>query len=158
MSLYCYIEDEQNIGSPESLPENWKNVSNFHLLPNEILKTYGWLPYVRVSDNKEIVIGSTKEIVNDEVVETFFTRDKTPQEIEQQTIQQNYQDTQNKWNSIRSQRDELLRQSDIYVLVDRWNTMDVNKQQEWVIYRQQLRDLPQTYTDPDSVQFPNLPN
>jgi hypothetical protein len=158
MSLYCYIDDEQNIGNPESLPENWKNISNFYVLPNEILKNYGWLPYVRVSDNKEIVIGSSKEIINDRVVETFFTRDKTPQEIEQLTLQQNHQHAQNKWESIRSQRDELLKQSDIYVLVDRWNSMNEEKQQEWVVYRQQLRDLPQTYTDPDSVEFPNPPN
>jgi hypothetical protein len=154
MSLYCYTENGQVIGDAQALPENWKNVSNFYLLPDEIVKTYGWLPYVRVSDNKEIIIGSTKEIVNEQVIETFFTRDKTFQEIEQE----NNEAKKNKWNNIRDRRDTLLKESDTQILIDKWNNMDESKQQEWIIYRQALRDLPQIYTDPYSVIFPNLPN
>lgn len=154
MNLYCYTENGEVVGSVQELPVNWRNISNFNILDNETLKTYGWLPYESVSEGREIVVSSVREILEDKVVETIITRDRTPEELQEiENIE-----IQNKWNNIRSQRDELLKQSDIYVLVDRWNSMDLDKQQEWSNYRQQLRDLPENFSNPDDVVFPDIPN
>lgn len=154
MNLYCYIENGEIVGSVQQLPTCWKNISNFYSLDDETLKSYGWLPYFSISENREIFVSSSREILEDKVIETIITRDRTPQEIEDK----NNEELINKWNNIRSRRNELLRQSDIYVLVDRWNSMTIEKQQEWSIYRQELRDLPNKFSNPDSVVFPNVPN
>lgn len=61
------------------------------------------------------------------------------------------------WYSVRLQRDRLLSESDTYVLPDRWAAMTPEKQQEWTTYRQALRDLPQTYSDPNDVVWPTKP-
>lgn len=62
-----------------------------------------------------------------------------------------------KWANIRQQRDYLLTQSDSYVFPDRWAAMTTAKQQEWTTYRQALRDIPQTFTNPDDVVWPTKP-
>ena len=154
MSLYCYIKDNQVVIGPRILPENWENVSNFYLLPNDIVKTYGWVPYIKVTDNKPIIVSVNREVFKDRVVDTFITRDKTQEEIEEE----NNEILQNKWNDVRRQRNELLSKSDRYALIDVWNSLSEEKQQEWSTYRQQLRDLPQNYNDPDAIVFPTVPN
>ena len=154
MSLYCYIKDNQVVTGPRILPENWENVSNFYLLPNDIIKTYGWVPYIKVTDDKPVIVSVNREVFEDRVVDTFITRDKTQEEIEEE----NNEILQNKWNDIRRQRNELLSESDRYALIDVWNSLSEAKQQEWSTYRQQLRDLPQNYNDPDTVVFPTVPN
>jgi hypothetical protein len=154
MSLYCYIKDNQVVIGPRILPENWENVSNFYLLPNDIVKAYGWVPYIKVTDDKPVIVSVNREVFEDRVVDTFITRDKTQEEIEEE----NNEILQNKWNDIRRQRNELLSESDRYALIDVWNSLSEAKQQEWSTYRQQLRDLPQNYNDPDAVVFPTVPN
>jgi len=154
MSSYCYIKDNQVVTGPRLLPENWENVSNFYLLPNDIIKTYGWVPYIKVTDDKPVIVSVNREVFEDRVVDTFITRDKAQEEIEEE----NNEILQNKWNDVRRQRNKLLSESDRYALIDVWNSLSETKQQEWSTYRQQLRDLPQTYNDPDSVVFPTVPN
>lgn len=154
MSLYCYIKDSKVVIGPRILPENWENVSNFYLLPNDIIKTYGWVPYIKVSDDKPVIVSVNREVFEDRVVDTFITRDQTQEEIEEE----NNEILQNKWNDVRRQRNELLSESDRYALIDVWNSLSEEKQQEWSTYRQQLRDLPQNYNDPDAVVFPTVPN
>ena len=41
---YCYIQNNV-IGNPQSLPQNWQNVSNFYLLPPVELAAKGWYPF-----------------------------------------------------------------------------------------------------------------
>jgi len=84
MSLYCYIKDNQVVIGPRILPENWENVSNFYLLPNDIVKTYGWVPYIKVTDDKPVIVSVNREVFEDRVVDTFITRDKTQEEIEEE--------------------------------------------------------------------------
>jgi len=154
MNLYCYVENDEVVSGVQQLPICWKNISNFNALDNNTLKEHGWLPYVSISENKEIFVSSSREILDDKVVETIITRDRTPEEVQElENIE-----IRNKWNNIRSQRDELLKQSDIYVLIDRWNSMSIDKQNEWTMYRQELRDLPEKFSDPNLVEFPAVPN
>lgn len=59
------------------------------------------------------------------------------------------------WDTIRAQRDQLIRNSDWTMVSDA--TVD---QLAWAQYRQELRDLPQTYaaTGPESVVWPEPPS
>jgi len=51
---------------------------------------------------------------------------------------------------VRSQRDSLLQQSDVYALADRITD-------EWTTYRQALRDVPAQAGFPASVTWPTKP-
>jgi hypothetical protein len=153
MKKYCYIKDGNIILAAQDLPINFENVSNFHVLDDESLKNYGWLPYERISEDKPIFVSSSYEILEDKVIEHYITRDPT----EDETIIGLENEKQNKWNEVRIKRNELLSESDVYVVSDRWEEMDTENKQKWSLYRKQLRDIPQTFNDPESVEYPNKP-
>jgi len=56
---------------------------------------------------------------------------------------------------LRLERDRRLRASDFTQLPD--SPMDAASRGEWADYRQALRDLPETVTDPASVTWPEPP-
>jgi len=56
------------------------------------------------------------------------------------------------WESIRADRDSRLAASDWTQVAD----APVDKA-AWATYRQQLRDIPQTFDDPDEVEWPEEP-
>jgi len=62
------------------------------------------------------------------------------------------------WRRVRGQRDAILNQSDALVLPDRWASYTSEKQAALSTYRQALRDIPQTQTDPANIVWPTLPN
>ena len=56
------------------------------------------------------------------------------------------------WERLRLRRDQLLRASDYRMVVDApWDRAP------WELYRQQLRDLPDTTTDPRAALWPAEP-
>jgi hypothetical protein len=57
-----------------------------------------------------------------------------------------------KWNEIRSKRNSFLSQSD-------WTQLEDSKENKeaWAGYRQELRDIPQTFPTPESVIWPSKP-
>jgi hypothetical protein len=57
-----------------------------------------------------------------------------------------------KWNEIRSRRNVFLSQSD-------WTQLEDSKEnkESWAEYRQELRDIPQTFSTPESVIWPSKP-
>ena len=58
---------------------------------------------------------------------------------------------------IRYRRDVYLQRSDIYVLVDRWETYTEEQKNEWKVFRQALRDLPSQPEYPDTFDWPSSP-
>ncbi|WP_049974163.1 phage tail assembly chaperone [Azospirillum sp. B4] len=58
---------------------------------------------------------------------------------------------------LREQRDLMLAASDIRVLPDRWASMTDTQRSAWASYRQALRDLPATCTDPTAPAWPVMP-
>ncbi|MEA1651846.1 phage tail assembly chaperone [Nitrospirillum sp. BR 11164] len=60
--------------------------------------------------------------------------------------------------TLREQRDLMLSASDIRVLPDRWAAMTDAQRAAWTAYRQALRDLPATTTDPAAVAWPVPPS
>ena len=57
---------------------------------------------------------------------------------------------------LRTERDTLLNQTDKYVVADFPHTTP-EKKQEWLDYRQALRDLPANTTDPSMPVWPTPP-
>ncbi|GFE76244.1 tail fiber assembly protein [Novosphingobium sp. TCA1] len=56
---------------------------------------------------------------------------------------------------IRTQRDRLLAASDFTQVPD--SPLSATQREEWRLYRQALRDLPETNLDPAAVTWPNAP-
>lgn len=147
---YCLVINNQIVDGPRTLPQNTENISNFNLLTDEELKIYGWLPY-RIVDNKlgnQILINTNIEIFENEVVETKIYRDLTQEEIQEK--EKNLID--NKWKQIRQKRNRLLLECDWTQLFD-----SLVDKMSWSNYRQELRDIPQTYNDPNTVIWPTPP-
>ena len=51
------------------------------------------------------------------------------------------------WYIVRSERKQLLEETDLWMLLDRYNTLTDSQKTELTTYRQALRDLPATYYD-----------
>ena len=62
-------------------------------------------------------------------------------------------DEPDSWEEIRQKRDQLIRDSDWTMIPGA--TVD---QAQWSAYRQILRDLPQTYSNPEDVVWPTPPS
>ena len=56
-----------------------------------------------------------------------------------------------KWVDVRDKRNRLLAETDFYAL------SDVTMSSEMTTYRQALRDLPASQSDPDDIVFPTKP-
>lgn len=145
MKQYCLVKDGVITEGPCELPVVAHNISNFHAAGNEFVKKYGWLPVEEVSENKEIYVSSYYEILEDKVVKHSLTRDKTANETDKE-----------KWNEVRLQRDRLLADTDKLTLSDRWEKLTTEQRQALSEYRQQLRDIPNKFDDPNTVIFPTL--
>jgi len=62
------------------------------------------------------------------------------------------------WEEVRKERDNLLTQTDLWYLPDRWDDL-TNEQQESINnYRESLRQLPQNYSDSPNDAADNFPN
>ena len=146
---YALVEDGVVKESNRVLPRNWKNISNFYLLDEETLKSYGWFPYrfepASIPENG-IPDGSLHQITEEEVIEIQTYRIKTELEIE---IELN-----SKWSQIRFQRNKLLLECDWTQLVDTQLTSE--KKIEWQTYRQLLRDVT-LQSDPYNIIWPDEP-
>ncbi|EBK6743111.1 hypothetical protein DQ691_24005 [Salmonella enterica] len=60
-----------------------------------------------------------------------------------------------RWDEIRVERDRLVSETDWTQVSD--SQLTAEKKAEFTAYRQALRDIPQTYSDPDAVVWPEKP-
>ena len=58
---------------------------------------------------------------------------------------------------IKYRRDVYLQRSDIYVLIDRWETYTNEQKAALITFRQALRDLPSQNGFPDTFDWPTSP-
>ena len=72
--------------------------------------------------------------------------------VESTTSEEQTTLTNQQWSSIRLQRDNLLKDTDWRAMSDRTLT------DAWRDYRQQLRQIPQTQTDPYNITWPTEPS
>jgi len=64
------------------------------------------------------------------------------------------------WKAIRDKRDELLISSDKVsgiMYVDYWESKTQVYKDAWLTYRSALRNIPQTYSTPEEVVWPTVP-
>lgn len=158
MKRFAYIQNNE-VQYVDYLPTNFKNISNFSSLDYnnptefEIIKNSGWLPVETISDNLPILVSISYVIEDDLVKEIITGRNKTEEEI----LQEQQDLLAAKWNNIRHTRNSLLQKSDLSVVSDKWEQMDLPEKSAWSNYRQQLRDLPQTFNNPEDVVWPVEP-
>lgn len=146
---YILVKDGEIAGNPTDLPKSWENISNFYVLDDATLKTYGWYPFRFVEAEKnenQYYDGSDFVIEENEVVEYQKVRNKTEQEI--------IEEIESEWRAIRYRRNQLLNECDWTQLPD--SPLTNQKQTEWQIYRQSLRDITQQ-TNPFGISWPTPP-
>lgn len=110
----------------------------------------GFLPFAEIqpafNENTEILIPQEIIISEDQ---TSASRAWT---VVPKTAEQLAAELHSAWQSIRDKRNALLAQSD-------WTQLnDVAANPEWVLYRQNLRDIPEAFDTPDAVIFPDKPS
>lgn len=146
---YAYVEDGVVKESNRVLPINWKNVSNFNLLDETTLKSYGWFPYrfepATIPSNC-IGNGSSFEITDDEVIETQLYRELSQSEIDSEI--------NSLWVSVRQRRNIELKECDWTQISDSPLSDEVKEQ--WKIYRQELRDIT-LQNNPRNINWPTHP-
>lgn len=139
-ALYSYQGQE-----PRPLPheifytESWGG-TNFRQgvesFTDEEIQRAGYTgPYTRPEYNQEY----QRRHWNSETL-SYVIEDKTDEEI---------------WESIRRERNRLLAESDWTMAVDIPGEINLP---EWEKYRQRLRDLPTTFSDPKKVIWPESPD
>ena len=60
-----------------------------------------------------------------------------------------------KWAQVRAERDRLLAECDWTQVADA--PLSSAEKEAWAVYRQALRDIPQTQDDPDDIVWPETP-
>jgi hypothetical protein len=146
---YIYVENGEAKGNPQIIPTNWNNISNFNLLDEETIKSYGWLPHRHIKVNAPSGYkynGVVRTVYENEVVDEDQITEKTSEEIEREL--------RDAWDSVRSKRNYDLIACDWTQLEDAPFTEE--KKLEWKTYRQALRDIT-LQTDPFNIIWPSQP-
>jgi len=150
---YIKVENNLVVGIPQELPTNAENISNFYLLPPDVLRSYGWYTFeveeVELLENE--VISKWDIIVED----TKVIRRPTKRTLTQEEIDIKNQTLLNEsWNEIRNVRNKLLYECDWTQILDA-QISEENKE-DWKRYRQDLRDVTNAQS-PDKVVWPPKP-
>lgn len=153
MKSYCLVEDGELVLGPQPLPLSFKNISNFNYLSDEELHVFGWLPASIENTPGEVFVENQTVITENEVRFIKVYRDKTEEEIKS-IAEQAFKAM---WDEFRQTRDNLLKATDMHMLLDNWGKLSVDDQEKLIAYRQNLRDLPTTVEDPVNFTFPVLP-
>lgn len=148
---YVLIENGKMIDGPRMLPDGWKNISGLKFLPEDVLFNLGWRRYEFVPYEGDMAgkvsIEPRFEVTSTEYIEYQQVREKTQDEINLEL--------ESMWSSIIEIRNRLLAESDWTQLQD--SSISTEKKAEWAKYRQDLRNLPQTFTNPNELVWPTRP-
>jgi hypothetical protein len=100
--------------------------------------------------NNRVISEITQEEIN--ILSNKFDSEKQQRE----TLEQEQLDAyNNSWERVRSQRDELLKETDLYMVLD--YPITEAKRTEFQTYRTSLRNIPEIYssTQPSQITFEN---
>ena len=150
MTMYCKVVGGSVVQGPRGLPKTSAEASGLNLSAS-IAKTLGWLPATVTEptyDSTTHKKGARSDAITaDDVTITWAVDAMSAEEI---TAAE-----EGALSSIRSQRDNLLNDSDWTILPD--SPLDVTARGEWTIYRQVLRDMPGNQADVFSPVWPTAP-
>jgi hypothetical protein len=166
---YAEMHDGEIVKIHHFLPRGWRNIGNFFKIEEEKLTDLSWSGnpgrgfWKVVSGEVPQFNPATHKVSETTVIDTENSVVRTqwnvvPLSEEELLFQQNsaqYED-QSVWSQVRMQRNQLLSSSDWSVMPD--SPLTPEKREEWITYRQQLRDIPQTFTDASAVVYPPTPN
>lgn len=93
------------------------------------------------------------QLINGQWKDVWSIHPKYDDVTEQETWEAEW--LESRWDIVRSERDVLLLQSDWTQLAD--CPLSTEQKALWVTYRQDLRDVPQTQTDPLNIIWPSTP-
>jgi hypothetical protein len=159
MANWAYIENNQIKEVLDELPKNWKNVSNLDALESNVdtLKNLGWYPIFHNNVNYDPVTQKLKSLKiqfdGKKVFETYDIEDLPIDMLYEKFI-----------TELRIERDKLLKESDFMCLKDIINIKGQEWENDCIIYRQKLRDLPQKYPNVGvvyntlNIEWPVKPN
>jgi hypothetical protein len=173
MANYAHIENETITGVYDLYPDNWRNISNFYLLENDIdtLRSLGWRTIIKSIPSYNIdtqrLGNPIHTITNDEVYETLEIVDvvfpeeilHTPEQLASIILEQHNAALE----LLRKKRDKLLADTDFTQLTDVIAINGTELNQLFITYRQSLRDLPTIYENNNefvneaTVIYPSYP-
>jgi hypothetical protein len=176
MANYAHIENNTITGVYDTIPVNWRNISNFYVLAENFDNVYtlGWRIVQKETEptiNRDtqyygellhtIVDGTvveTRQVHNIVIPETIVVEmseeDQYNAKVERHT---------NTMIELRNRRNQLLADTDYTQLNDIITKNGVELTQQFVDYRQLLRDLPSLYennldfNDINTVEYPTMP-
>lgn len=140
MANFVYIKDNEIKRYEDSLPENWKNVSNFHHAKDndDFINSYGWFRvskiHVEYDTKTQYISGYTYKITEKNVEETPTISDIVFPSLEERT--------EVFLRNIRERRNQLLSMCDWTQMPDLQLTKSDDWKLSWQLYRQALRDFP----------------
>lgn len=163
MYEFALVENEIITALCHALPPTWKNISGLNLSVDneEFLNTLGWykIQYQEIELNENEVFDN----YHYEFVKEPNIVQAIPKKI---LIDANAIFLENKTrflNDLRTRRNLLLQECDYTQLLDIQNIKSVEWKNNWIVYRQLLRDLPQQYEGNDVIKleyvnFPTKPS
>jgi hypothetical protein len=155
MAHYAYVENNQVLEWHNSLPKSWKNVSGLNLLKDDIpaLNALGWytvtqqiVSYNTATQRIASFVYSFNGVSVDEIP---VIEDIPPGEIV--TFEKQKEEFLQALRQIRTIR---LSETDWTALTD--CPLSAEKKNEYEVYRQNLRDLPNLYKDNDILLLDNV--
>ena len=154
MANWVYIENNEIKGQYDQLPKNWQNISGLNLAANDLpfLKSVGWYPVTKQNESwndlTHHVSGFDYEIRENDVLETIILIEKQPDP------EQDFSVLKPKFiNELRKKRNALLNDSDWTQLQDVQNSFDEVTKNKWIVYRQDLRDVVESYLENEIVDI-----
>lgn len=162
MSKYAFVENDTIVSIHDVLPTNWRNVSNFNALLNDVeyLRSLGW--YVIERDNTpynestQYVSAANYQYLNNRVIElnTISARPEAAPPTEEELARI----SQEKWNEICTMRDQKMNEFEWrYVRYDRERRLGLSTTDNLTrmdAYMQQLANLPTAFPQPENVIWP----
>lgn len=155
MAEYVVVENGEIVESHGALPRAWRHVSGLNLLQNDIpaLLSLGWYPVQKVSvaynPETQRLTGYTYQIFDQYVEETPII-----EAIPQNELPSFEYKKQQFMNQLRSMRNEKLRETDWTQVLD--CALSAEEVQNYRVYRQALRDLPNSYENNSVVDIGNV--
>jgi hypothetical protein len=157
MANWALVENNSVKQVYDNLPLSWKNISGLRTLENnlEVLQSLGWYPvtkqYQDFDTSRYSVDGYEHNFSNNIVIETYILKEK------ENNTEMLFEDKKVIFlQKLREERNKLLQESDWSQFPDVQNLFDEQTKEKWLKYRQELRDLPEIYSENQVVDLINV--
>jgi hypothetical protein len=151
--IYLKINTDQSITYPYTISQLKQDNPNtsfpFNINVNTLIDfgVYGVISVPAGSDYTKNYIETTPILISNKYYQNWDVVDASQEEINQRI--------NNKWSEVRNVRNQYLKDSDWTQLPD--SPLSSNEKEEWLVYRQQLRDVT-LQNDPFNIIWPISPN